>query len=211
MQRKGLLIGALALLVLALGLGIWMQKQEESDHTPTSPIDAEGRPRSASAGSLGLAPDAPEVREPRRRPPPLVQDGGVAAVPPGLPGGRTREPAPPRVEAQGAQADAEQTTGWRLGQTRARIGIVEARVARMREAIASFEERGETENAERQRRILTRFETRLEELRTEQSELEPQARADGTIGDADRGFEETNAGQTNRPAIPVVAPHVRSE
>src|SRR5690606_14475948 len=143
--------------------------------------------RRASEDGPGIA-SAGEVREPgsvRGRHgagdrPAVALDGGVA------PGAAPMAPSARRGnEPQRAQLDENRSAGWRLGQTRARIELVEQRVALLRERVRELEQRGDTENAERQRRILARFENRLAELRTEERDFEAEARRDGTLGEAE--------------------------
>ncbi len=206
--------GAALLIALALGLGVWVS---QSGRAASGAPAHEGEGDAVAGG--GIAGASPrETGEPGGRPAPrrFEADGGIARlpapprglpVPPGLPGGRTRESAPsvlPGPEAQGGTPDAERSAGWRLGQARARIATVEPRIARMRELIAGFEERGETEAAQRQRVIMQRFETRLAELRTEETELATQAQSDGTLGEEQQGFDATHV--ADRPPIPVAAP-----
>lgn len=208
--------GAALLAALALGLGVWMSQGNQPVSGGSSPRGEGGAVGSGGVGASSREAGEPGVRSGPRR---VEADGGIAralpppprgvAVPPGLPGGRTRE-APPSVlpgpEPQGGTPDADRSAGWRLGQARARIAIVEPRIARMRELIAGFEERGETEAAQRQRVIMQRFETRLGELRTEETALAAQAQSDGTLGEEQQGFDATHV--ADRPPIPVAAPPV---
>src|SRR5690606_38094784 len=128
--------------------------------------------------------------------------GGVArvAAPP------TSPPASPGIEPQRAEMEASRSAGWRLGRTRARIALIEPRIARLREMVEQFEQRGDAEGAERQRRVLTRFENRLAELRTEERDFEAQAQRDGTLGEAQQGYEEEQSNVVVRRPIPANAP-----
>lgn len=212
MERKGLLVGAVVLVLLALGLGIWINREESTGRASSDDDESEAASGSrggvASASPIGDRDDG-EPGSRSERPRSYEEDGGVpqrvVALPSGLPGGQARMPAPRVPENQRAVADSEETTGWRLGQARQRISVLEPRIERMQALVAGFEERGETAAAERQRTIMQRFETRLGELRTEVTDLEAQATADGTLRDAERGFQES--AQTGvRSAVPGIAP-----
>jgi hypothetical protein len=126
-------------------------------------------------------------------------DGGVGAqriaVMP------SRQPLPPADRAlQNRVNEAEQTNGFRVGVARRRIEIIESRRRNMIQLAEGFERDGNTELAERQRSVIARFDERLEEMRGELGTLESGARSDGTIGDAQSGYDSLEE-EANRAAI----------
>ncbi len=146
--------------------------------------DSDSDPRSASAGGA-------------RR---LVADGGMPPPPSPLP--RSGRTAPPIVDMPGNAQDSEHSAGWRLGQTRHNLEIIQPRIAHMEQLVQDFEARGDTAAAEQQRRILERFQNRLTELRQDETELEAQARQDDSLGDVQTGYDE-GADERERPPARV--------
>jgi len=198
-ERKGLIAGVVAL--IAVGVIAFVALRDGETQNGNARIDTAGEPREARAGhgtSVGGAADPPMREAPR----PVAHarsaygDGGVPR--------RTR-PARTTGESTRGQlrrdeASASRSAGWRLGQARARIDLVQTRVTRLQEAVAELEGRGQSEAAERQRVVLRRFETRLGQLREEETELEAQATQDGTIGEVEQGMREgLDPAQLTRP------------
>lgn len=106
-------------------------------------------------------------------------------------------------ELPGNAHDHEQSSGWRLGQARRRISMLESRVERYRANLRDLDPSGPASlSAERQRSLLERTEARLRELREQERELAAMARSDGTISDAERGFEEGEH-ETVRPPVQI--------
>jgi hypothetical protein len=135
--------------------------------------------------------------------------GALARIPhragqPGVPavGGEgvgTREELPRNA------TDSEHSTGWQLGQTRRRIAILSSRLERIRAQADSLEQQGRPDVAARQRAVLERFEVSLREMREQEQELLPLAERDGTMGEAERGYEEGET-ESERPTSPAVTP-----
>ncbi len=187
--RIGVLIGVG--IALAIGLGYWVSRDGDphDDGAPRLAAGPRGTAR-ASQGSIGFGPGGGEheARHAGASGRVVVDAGVLAAVPTvhAAPQGRTR---PPLVDLpRGDAEESEHSAGWRLGQNRHHLEIVQPRIAHMQELIRGFEERGETAAAEQQRTILQRFQTRLDELRAEQTVLTTQAQQDGTLGEADDGY-----------------------
>jgi hypothetical protein len=97
--------------------------------------------------------------------------------------------------------EAGHSAGWRLGYTRGRIAVIEPRIARLREVLADLEARGDATAVERQRAILQRFENRLASLRQEETELEAEARRDGTLGEVEEGMQAVDLSQGERAPL----------
>jgi len=87
-------------------------------------------------------------------------------------------------------ADADHSAGWRLGQARARIEILEGLVARYQAAYDGFVADGNTDLATRQRATLDRVTTRLAGMRELETELLLEAQGDGTMDEVGAGLEE---------------------
>ena len=152
--RIGVLIGVG--IALAIGLGYWVSRDGDS-HDDGAPRLAAG-PRGNGprvAGSIGFGPGGGEQARRAAR----VPAGGSSSTPASWrrcrpstppPQGRTRPPVVdlPRGDAE----ESEHSAGWRLGQTRHHLEIVQPRIAHMQELIRGFEERGDTAAAEQQRR-----------------------------------------------------------
>jgi len=209
-ERKGWLMGLGAVAIVAVGAGIWASDggggEEAARLGEPGPRGVARRGGSAGSGGLAGSGAGPSGAGPRA--PAVPADAGVLArVPPGAapPG----EPASaPEPELPGNAHDNEHSSGWRLGQARRRIAILEPRVARYRAALRGLDEqRRASPGAERQRTVLERTEQRLNELREQERELSAAARTDGTLADVDRGFEdgETNA-MAERAPVEAAAP-----
>jgi hypothetical protein len=199
-QKNGRFVLLIGLgIALAIGLGVWLSGPSDS-HDDGPPRIADGRhERRASHDSIGFGPEDSSERSARVRPRRVLEDGGVA--PTGLPirANRTRPPVGAPDLPRNARA-AEETAGWRLGQARHHISIIEPRIAAMEQLVRDFEARGDTAAAERQRTILQRFQNRLTELREDEVQLEADARNDGSLADVDRGYEEgADERQRDRP------------
>ena len=193
-------LGAVAL--IAVGFGVWWS--DSQDPGPARARIGE-RPDARRAGSGSGGADLQGARRE------LPVDAGVlaqiprraeGAVPAGSPGrgtGRTPEELP------GNATDTEHTSGWRLGQSRRRIVILQSRLARLHAQLELLEQQGRTDVAARQRAVLDRFEARLGEMRAEEQELLPLAERDGTMGEVDRGYEEGET-ESERPTSPAITP-----
>ena len=196
MERRGWIAAGIAALLVALGLYAW------------GTGNADPRPAPARLGSAD-APDGPRGRSdevdhanlarPSTRGTGRTErgDAGVTYVAPrtaparaSSPDGRDIGRGIPR-----SAEDADQSAGWRLGQARRRISILERREALYQAAVDRFVQEGNTDNEVRQRAILERVQRRLEGLREREQELATEADAEGTLGEVDRGFEE---GETDR-------------
>ncbi len=178
----------------------------DADEAPIAAVDTEGSSGGSSLGSSGGASGGASAGGPLRTASgraDTLGDGGVRRA--RVPNPNAGDRPPPTVNTHGElrerAEDAEQSAGWRLGQVRARIELVETRVMHLREAVATVERGGDEAAIERQRTVLRRFEARLNELRAEEPALEAQARQDGTLGDVARGMQEGAA-----PTLPTRAP-----
>lgn len=182
MDRKAWLLLAPAVALIGVGAYVWW-----ADEPPTSTPPTQG----ASAGF-----EEPEVLDNPGVPPVLgapVDAGPTAAARPvtsaqepvgdpiAPPGEAPDEPRSPAVPDVG-------THGFQVGVARRRVELLESRIARMRERVEALEEENPA-LAARQRAVLERIEGRLGEVREEQSRLTEAARADGTLGDEQQGYD----------------------
>lgn len=195
MERKAVIVGAVVLVAAGVVAAVmWSGDGDQGDGaTPVAGREGDesshgstgsGFGSSAGASSAGGGPLRAGSRQAD-----VPGDGGVRHP-------RVPDPAdrPPTVNTHGAlqesPEDAERSAGWRLGQARARIEMVETRVSHLRETLAAAERGGDPAATEQQRTILRRFEARLTALRAQEPALEEQARQDGTLGDVSRGMQE---------------------
>lgn len=191
--------GAAALLVAA-GIIFWMSDAGPGGSSGGSgdiPVVRRGASHGGGPSGGGGASGGGDGREASGRIRRFRGDGGVDAVEEPRVAVRT-EPRPGSRPArqqtnrdeQNADEDASHTAGWRLGQARRRIEILEQREQTYRAAVDRFVEEGRDDTAARQRRVLQRVQGRLVEMRETEQELQAEAEADGTLGDVDRGLEE---------------------
>ena len=188
MERKGLLLALGAVALIAAGVVVWW-----NDQAARGTADDDGATVAAGhashAGRIGGGDG--ERATTTRGAPAIDADAGVLARVPRLGAPRTAGArAGNDEELPGNASDVERSSGWRLGQTRRRMAILEPRIERLRGIVADLEARGETALAERQRAVLERTERRMGELREEADELGATAQRDGTLGEVDRGYEE---------------------
>lgn len=72
----------------------------------------------------------------------------------------------------------------------------------MQELATELSASGNSDAAERQRAVLARFERRLEELRTEETELAAEAEREGTLDEVELGMKESEErGRSDRPPV----------
>jgi len=132
-------------------------------------------------------------------------DGGVAVarIAP-----RVDDPDAPRTGPTGvptsrglprADPDENRSSGWRLGQARRRVAILEGRVDLYQSAVDRLVAEGRNDVAERQRAVIERVRGRITDFRAQEAELLEQAEADGTMNDVDQGYEEGE--QENRQPV----------
>ena len=215
MERKAVIVGAVVLVAAGVVAAVmWSGDGDQGDGaTPiagregdesSGGSDGSHVGSSASHSSGSSAGGAGSSALSRAGEGDTLGDGGVRRP-------RAPDPAerPPTVNTHGAlqesPEDAERSAGWRLGQARARIEMVETRVSHLRENLAAAERGGDPAATEQQRTILRRFEARLTALRAQEPALEEQARQDGTLGDVSRGMQEGVG-----PALPSRAPPTRA-
>lgn len=182
-----LVLGALAL--IAVGGFIWWSDSEEAgggEETATSgaaPVDPEilnGGRRGGDGGASDVAHlgDAGTT--------PIIRSGAAREA-----GRREAAQAHEGPDVRGQRRDdSRRSAGWRLGQARRRIELLEPRVTQYQALVDRFEAEGQPELAERQRAVLDRTRTRLESVRADQTRLQEEAEADGTAGDATAGYEQ---------------------
>ncbi len=163
-----------------------------ADPRPRAPRATEPaveRPAEAEAPPAPPAPEAPTAPLPAQNVDPGQQ---LPALPPATsplaPGHTIDAPAPREAD------EATETTGWRLGATRRRIEQADHRLGLLRGQLATLEARGDGDTAARQRRVVDRFEERLEELRADEDALRAEAAADGTLADEDTGYDAVAEG-----------------
>lgn len=208
MERKRVIVGVVVLVAAGVIAAVMWGGEGDADDAPVAELDSEASSRNSgggsgfgsSGGSSGSSAGGPMHASSSRAP--AVGDGGVRRV--RVPNPNVERP-PPGENTHGAlqqpAEDAERSAGWRLGQARARIELVQTRVTHLRQAVADAERGGDEAATERQRTILRRFEARLTALRAEEPALEAQARQDGTLGDVERGMQEGV-----EPTLPTRAP-----
>ena len=206
MQRRGWILAAVA--VLLIGVALYLsQGGEGSGPSPQTPRLAPSA--SASAGGVDLrgaegSPGGPSTGSSARRAGP---DGGVLAPHVGVrtdfaaPGARTPTGVPEGRGIPRSDPDADQSSGWRLGQARRRLAILESRVTMYQAAVDRLVAEGRDDVAQRQRGVLERVQRRVVEFREQEAELLEAAQADGTMGDVDQGYEEGE----QEPGRPVVS------
>lgn len=199
MERKGRSQGAIlgaAVAALALVGLLFVVLRPEGGAEEVARIDARsGRLVSDPGGSPGGSGGPGGTG----RPATVGADGGVPRPPRG-PLEASRVEAS-RVEASRtvpALTDRPrdpgegQSSGWRLGQTRRQIEVASTRTEWLRAALADLERRGNAAAVEAQREVVQRFERRLEELRADAATLEARAREDGSLDDAQTGYDATD-------------------
>lgn len=198
MERRGWIVALGALVLIGAGLYVWWS--DASHAGPDAPVARVGGAGVGGAGGGGSSAEGAEpggaVASSRRRRAAFA-DGGVPHV-----GLRPDEPRPAVDPVTGVRTSrgipredpgAHESAGWRLGQARRRIAILEDSERLYQSAVDRFVAEGNAETAERQRAVLERVQRRLEEFRTQERELAQEAQAEGTMGDVDRGYEEGDA------------------
>lgn len=203
MERKAWIAGVVAIAAVGVvAYAVWGGEEDGAGEAAQIERAGERPVDDATSGQPGTSSGEPSTADRDRArhatAARLAADGGVR--PRRRPPIEQGDPAPSRRGELRQGLNADRSAGWRLGRARARIALVESRVARMRDAMAELERRGES--AERQQVVLRRFETRLADLREEETELEAQATEDGTLGDVEQGMRE---GVAPRQAAPVRA------
>ncbi len=197
MERRGWIVALGALALIGAGLYVWWS--DSSHVAPDARVARVGGGAADGAGGGGASADGAEpggapASARRRR---GSGDGGVPHV-----GLRPDEPRPAVDPETGVRTSrgipredpgAHESAGWRLGQARRRIAILEDSERLYQSAVDRFLAEGNAETAERQRVVLERVQRRLEEFRTDERELLQEAQAEGTMGDVDRGYEEGDA------------------
>jgi hypothetical protein len=206
-RQLGRLIGAILGVLISIGIFAWKSMRSPGPDEEAARIDARsGRiARSVEGESAGAAGGARSGRGAD-----AVGDGGVGSGSTGAgPAARPVLPTPsgpveadrtaPPIEVPRSAEASERSAGWRLGQTRALIEVAQSRVTRLREVLAQLEQRGDAAAVERQRAVVERFDTRLSELRADLTDLETEARRDGTLGEAEAGYRESQTDEAARP------------
>lgn len=191
-------LGAVAL--IGVGLYVWWSEAPARSQAHAASGDdgsassqashAAGGGGSGGGGSAAAANDAGRPQGLVRR---LLGDGGVGRVAvrsSADPSGPVQSAVPPDRGVPRNAGDEDHSAGWRLGQTRARIEILEGLVERYQTAYDGFVAEGNTDTATRQRVTLDRVTGRLARTRELETELRQEARGDGTLGEAQTGYEE---------------------
>lgn len=199
MERRGWIFALGALVLVAAGVAVASSFTDDDGDAPPARLgeDPERRRASHAGGPGSSSGSATEGRATARRGAGPVDGGPLGQVPTGAAAPAARAPSGNDEELPGNATDHEHSAGWRLGQARRRISILEPRLARYRARVQTLRDEGDTALAERQQAVVERIERRMGELRTQERELADAARADGTLDEAERGFEE---GETDRNA-----------
>lgn len=190
-----------ALLLIGVGVYVWWTGSGHGASAGPMPVVG-------SEGGDVVGGGGPEILRPGERPGEassrrVFGDGGVPHV-----GVRTDYGSPNEPTASGVRPsrgiprealDEGQSSGWRLGQARRRIAILEDRERVYQAAVDRFVADGNEETAARQRVVLERVQSRLVEIREDEARLAGEAAADGTMGDVDTGYEEGERG----PSEPI--------
>jgi hypothetical protein len=191
--RPAVLLAGATLVLCAL-LGVYLLTAEGGSDAPGA----------AEAPSRRAAPTyaPPPMLDPSERPSARVEAEATAEAPVEAPSEPAPSADPVPLPPQGAAVvaglrpdpGAGRSAGWRLGQTRARIELIETRITRLQEAVANIEALGDEAPegmAEAQRRVLERFERRLASLQEHATELSAEAAADGSAAEEAEGYEAT--------------------
>jgi hypothetical protein len=212
-ERKGSIVGVLALVALGAGLVFFLSRGNgDARGDGVARLDAQsGRVVSGTAGGSASEGEGSGGSVASREGPRVVGDGGVATRPVlPTPVGpiQANRTVPARADVPRSADAAQQSSGWRLGQTRRQLEVIQPRIAMLRRALADLEQRGDAAAIEQQRAVVQRFENRLTELREDQMRFEEEARRDGTLAEADRGYQDTMTTETARAPARAVAPGV---
>ncbi|MFK7986492.1 MAG: hypothetical protein AB8I08_10700 [Sandaracinaceae bacterium] len=193
MKNPKPMIAAFVIALLAVG-GIVAFRLNRDDGRRSDRGAAAGSGVTGASVQNGEGPVV--VRSRNDRVPAFTGDAGAAAAPElvrrptpigGVPGGSARVAARAQAEAD----DAERSNGWRAGQRRRQVEVLEARVERLREAVGQLREEGRSDLADRQQSIVERIDARADEVREELGELRAAAQADGTLAEAEQGYEDS--------------------
>ena len=100
------------------------------------------------------------------------------------------------------------SNGYELGRTRSRIQHLEERLVAFRERVAELEESGQSDLAAQQQSIVERMEGGLARLQESERVLATRAEEDGSMGDLQRGLDDTDRIHDRRRGMPtpVVGP-----
>ena len=204
MERRGWLLAVGAVVLIAIGLYVYSAGSDgRGEHAPVPVIRPGGDPGGGGIEAAGGTPTEGSVGSSGRRR--LVGDGGVARValrpePPEGEGSPGVGPNGVRIQRgiQRGDPDADRSAGWRLGQARRRISILEGREQLYQDAVDRFIAEGRQDTAARQRTTLERVQRRLVEFREQEAELLTEAEDDGTLGEVDQGFEEGEPERSGR-------------
>ncbi|MCA9604505.1 MAG: hypothetical protein KC619_02850 [Myxococcales bacterium] len=193
-----LALGALAL--IGAGFYVWWSGATRPSQSTEPPRVVEGQGLGGGGGGAepggDVEPGGATSSNGRRR---IVGDGGVPQValhvdPSEPTAGRTNDNGLPTSRGIPREdPGANESAGWRLGQARRRIAILEERVQVYQGLVDRFIAEGNTETAERQRAVLDRVQRRVTEFREQEQQLVREAETEGTMGDVDRGYEEGEA------------------
>lgn len=187
---------AAALALVLFGVVTWINDEDAGGGTETGETadgvasHGDGLGSADEAGDAGVA-----VRE--NDPVPLGGDAGVGRR---LAAGPSPVAVDPDARQLRARAEAQQSAGWRLGATRRRIEVLSNRLDEMNARVAEFESTGRAELAERQRGVIERFDTRLEELREMEGQLATRAAEDGSADDEQTGYDEAEPNRRSAAA-----------
>ena len=183
------IVGGLAFVGVA-GLFFWFAQGEQGPGATRSEAPPPSLERHAShAGGLGSTTSEAEPSSER-----AIAPAARAPADHATEQARLRELAGREIEGPARADDEAESAGWRLGRARRRIELLEDRAARTEAIRARLESEGRTDVAARQQRVIDRTRARLEETRASLSELETEARREGSLADAERGYEEGEGG-----------------
>ncbi len=210
MQQRGWIVALVAVVLVGLALYLSLDDGGAGDARETPRMTAPAA--SAGGGGAHVAEGSPggpvSAGAPRRS----GADGGVAVAHVGVrtdfpePGARTPTGVPVSRGLPRSDPDADRSAGWRLGQTRRRVALLESRVTLYQDAVDRFVAEGRDDLAGRQRAVLERIQRRVVEFREEEAELLEAAQAEGTMGEVDQGYEEGEPDNPQRAAPAGVSP-----
>ncbi|HHH30481.1 MAG TPA: hypothetical protein ENK57_19365 [Polyangiaceae bacterium] len=193
MDRRGYLLALGAAALIAVGIYIFLRDRGEraADARPSQPAHEGGSVESDPRSAHARAEDAGAMEAVAR----FTGDAGAAVSQVrALPESTGSAPPPDGIRPirglPREDPDADRSSGWRLGQARRRIALLEARAGTYQEAVDRFVEAGNAQLAERQRAVLERVQGRIAEFRSQESELLEAAEADGTMDEVAQGYEQ---------------------
>lgn len=207
-------MGAVALVLLVFGLVLYLRSGEGEGSEAMARLGGESGRLASSRGGDGtggvVSGESPSGPHAPQRTVQAVGDGGVPLRPVlARPSGpvQANRTVPP-IDAPRSAQNQGRSAGWRLGETRRLIEIADSRITRLRAVLADLERQGDPDAIERQRAVLQRFETRMSDLREEEAAFEAQARQEGTLGEVQRGYDESETNEASRPVVRETAPGV---